>query len=216
MRKLYVKGRCSRISESSGASDGLRFQLIMGITDWHFLPTITASRLSLRWITERDLDSLYHIFSDPLVMRYWSSPPLDNRDAARELLSDIHEGFHSRRFFQWGIAQQTDDSLIGTTTLFHLEANNHRAELGYALGRAHWGKGYMQEALSALLRYAFSEMKLHRMEADVDPRNERSIRTLERLGFQKEGYLRERWKVNGEIQDALFYGLLRREFAIER
>ena len=46
-------------------------------------------------------------------------------------------------------------------------------------------------------------------EADVDPRNAASIRTLERLGFQREGYLRERWQVNGEIQDALFYALLR-------
>ena len=57
--------------------------------------------------------------------------------------------------------------------------------------------------------YAFEVLDLHRIEADVDPRNAASIRTLERLGFQREGYLRERWQVNGEIQDALFYGLLR-------
>lgn len=70
----------------------------------------------------------------------------------------------------------------------------------------------MQEALRALLGYAFGELNLERIEADVDPRNEASIRTLERLGFKKEGYLRERWKVNGEVQDAIFYGLLRREW----
>jgi RimJ/RimL family protein N-acetyltransferase len=55
-------------------------------------------------------------------------------------------------------------------------------------------------------------MQLRRLEADVDPRNAGSIRTLERLGFQREGFLRERWHVNGEIQDAIFYGLLRREW----
>jgi RimJ/RimL family protein N-acetyltransferase len=55
-------------------------------------------------------------------------------------------------------------------------------------------------------------MGLRRLEADVDPRNTASIHTLERLGFQREGFLRERWQVNGEIQDALFYGLLRREW----
>ncbi|MDQ3667749.1 MAG: GNAT family N-acetyltransferase [Acidobacteriota bacterium] len=47
------------------------------------------------------------------------------------------------------------------------------------------------------------------MEAEVDPRNSASIRTVERLGFQREGYLRERWQVNGEVQDTIFYGLLR-------
>lgn len=180
--------------------------------NWEYLPTISANRVSLRAITERDLDSLFTIFSDPEVMRYWSSPPLKNREAAEALLRDMQDKFRRKLYFQWGIALRTDDSLIGTSTLFHIESNNHRAEIGYALGRAHWGKGYIQEALTALLGYAFSELNLHRIEADVDPRNERSIRTLERLGFKKEGYLRERWKVDEELQDAFFYGLLRREW----
>ncbi len=67
----------------------------------------------------------------------------------------------------------------------------------------------MHETLRAVLDYAFSVLDLHRIEADVDPRNTASVRILERLGFQREGYLRERWQVNGEVQDSLFYGLLR-------
>jgi len=67
----------------------------------------------------------------------------------------------------------------------------------------------MQETLKAVLAYAFEELNFHRIEADVDPRNAASVKTLERLGFQREGYLRERWQVNGEIQDSLFYGLIR-------
>jgi RimJ/RimL family protein N-acetyltransferase len=145
-------------------------------------------------------------------MRYWSSPPLKDRDEARKLLSDIQDKFQRRLYFQWGIARRTDDVLIGTSTLFHVESNNYRAEIGYALSRAEWGKGYMAEALRALIGYAFSEMKMQRIEADVDPRNEASIRTLEGLRFQREGYLRERWKVNGEVQDAIIYGLLRRDW----
>jgi len=70
----------------------------------------------------------------------------------------------------------------------------------------------MNEALHALLEHCFETLKLRRLEADVDPRNNGSIRTLERLGFQREGYLRERWHVAGEIQDALFYGLLKTEW----
>jgi RimJ/RimL family protein N-acetyltransferase len=90
--------------------------------------------------------------------------------------------------------------------------SNGRAEIGYAIGSDYWGKGYMNEALTALIAHAFEVLDLRRLEADVDPRNTRSIRTLERLGFQREGFLRERWHVCGEIQDAFFYGLLRREW----
>ena len=70
----------------------------------------------------------------------------------------------------------------------------------------------MHNALQALLRYAFQTLDLNRLEADIDPRNVASARTLERLGFQKEGYLRERWIVNDEISDTCLYGLLRREW----
>jgi len=90
-----------------------------------------------------------------------------------------------------------------------IDLTHRRAEIGYAQGRAYWGQGYMQEALKAVLNHAFEILNLHRIEADVDPRNAASVRTLERLGFQREGYLRERWQVNGEIQDAFYYGLLR-------
>jgi RimJ/RimL family protein N-acetyltransferase len=101
---------------------------------------------------------------------------------------------------------------MGSLTLFNLDFNHRRAEIGYALGREHWGQGYMNEALQAVLAYAFETLDLHRIEADIDPRNIASIKTVERLGFKREGYLRERWQINGEIQDAFFYGLLRQEW----
>lgn len=176
------------------------------------LPVITTSRCVLRWLSEDDVDGLYEVFSDPQVMRYWSSPPLANREAAAALQREIAEGNENDSMFKWGLALRESDLVIGTATLFNLNLDNGRAELGYAMGRAHWGKGYMNEALQALVSHAFEVMNLRRLEADVDPRNTSSIRTLERLGFQREGFLRERWYVNGEIQDALFYGLLRREW----
>ena len=176
------------------------------------LPVITSSRVVLRWISEDDIDGLYEVFGDPKVMRYWSTPPLANREAAAELQREIASGNEDNSMFKWGLALRESNSVIGTTTLFNLNLDNGRAELGYAMSSAYWGKGYMHEALQALLSHAFEVMNLRRLEADVDPRNAGSIRTLERLGFQREGFLRERWQVNGEIQDAFFYGLLRRDW----
>ncbi|HKZ01739.1 MAG TPA: GNAT family N-acetyltransferase [Pyrinomonadaceae bacterium] len=182
------------------------------IMDWNHLPIIRASRVYLRPVVAEDADALFTIFSDPLVMRYWGTPALADRNAAMELVREIHDGFERRTMLKWGLALSDSDALIGTTILFNLNVDNGRAEIGYCLGRAHWGKGYMHEALQAQLKYSFEILDLRRLEADVDPRNAPSIRTLERLGFQREGYLRERWHVNGEIQDTLFYGLLRRDW----
>ena len=177
--------------------------------DCERLPNLNTNRLSLRAISAADVDDFYAVYSNPEVMRYWSTPPLPNKDAASKLIDEIHEGIERNDMLKWGIALRSNDKLIGSVTLFHIDLTHRRAEIGYAQGRAYWGQGYMQEALRAVLNHAFEVLNLHRIEADVDPRNAGSVRTLERLGFQREGYLRERWQVNGEIQDAFYYGLLR-------
>lgn len=179
------------------------------------LPTLTTPRLRIRWLTADDVPTLFEIFSDPEVMAYWSSPPLADRSAAEKLLAEIHELAAAGTLFQWGIARREDDAVIGTCTLSSLNAEHRRAELGYAVARAHWGNGYGPEAADAVIRYAFDALGLHRLEADVDPRNHASIRCLERLGFRKEGYARERYHLYGTVHDAVLYGLLRRELPVD-
>lgn len=184
--------------------------------DWERLPTIDTNRLTLRSITPDDVDDFFAVYSNPEVMRYWSTLPLPNREAAEKQINEIHEGFKRHELLKWGIVLRADDTLIGSVTLFHPDFTHRRTEIGYAIGRAFWRKGYMNEALTAVIGYAFDVLEFHRIEADVDPRNAASIRALERLGFQREGYLRERWQVGGEIQDALLYGLLRPDWETKR
>lgn len=176
------------------------------------LPTIETERLRLRWLTSGDIDALALIFGDSEVCRYWSHPALPDRSAAEALHDDIVQFFAERSLFQWGVAERKTDAVVGTCTLGALSREHRRAEVGFALARAKWGRGYIAEALPALLGFAFETLDIHRLEADVDPRNERSIRALEREGFEREGYLRERYNVNGELQDAVLYGLLRRNW----
>ena len=173
------------------------------------LPSLETPRLALRWLREDDIDDLFAIFGDPEVMRFWSTPPYASRDDVRALLASIRDGFERARLFQWGVERKEDHRVIGTTTLARIDRANRRAEIGFALGRAHWGQGYAQEAVTAVLDHAFDALALHRIEADVDPHNAASLCTLERLGFEREGYLRERWQVGGATQDSVILGLLR-------
>lgn len=173
---------------------------------------IPTERLILRLLGEADLPALYEIYSDVEVMRYWSWPAWTDRSQAEQMLLDAQEGYRSGNGLQLGIERRADQALVGSCSLFHFHHASRRAEIGYILGRPYWGSGYMHEALRALLNYAFQTLDLHRLEADIDPRNLASARTLERLGFQKEGHLRQRWIVNGEISDTWLYGLLRQEW----
>lgn len=177
------------------------------------LPTIRTPRLTLRAITPADVPALHAIFADADVCRYWSRPPLADLAAATALQEEIAQHFAARTLFQWGLVEDGgDDALVGTCTIAWLSAEHRNASVGFALRRDRWGRGYIAEALPAMVRFAFETLELHRLEADADPRNAASIRALERVGFVREGYQRERYWMSGEWQDAVLFGLLRREW----
>jgi RimJ/RimL family protein N-acetyltransferase len=181
------------------------------LTESTELPALCAVRLQLRHVRPADLQDLYALFSDPAVMRYWSTPPMTCITQAQKYLTAIWRGQHQGTLFQWAIARLDDDRLIGTCTLFGLDLPNGRAEIGYALRHDHWGGGWAYEALTQVCTHVFDVLKLRRLEADVDPRNPRSLQLLQRLGFVREGLLRERWEVAGELQDSVVLGLLQRD-----
>lgn len=177
-------------------------------------------RVTLRRLTEDDLGALLEVFGDPRVARFIGIPRMEDEEGARELLRDIEGHARRRTLLQWGIARTADDRVLGTCTLAHLDRSNRRAEIGFVLGFAHWGQGLAGEAVALLLDHAFGTLGLHRIEADVDPRNEPSLRLLEKLGFRREGYLRERHyheihegRLEGEWQDSVVLGLLAGEWA---
>ncbi len=174
--------------------------------------TLLTERLTIRLLTESDVPALFGIFSHAEVMRYWSYPAWTDIAQSRRMVLDCQEGYRTGSAWQLGIERRADSLLIGTCTLHSFHVASRRAEIGYALGRPYWGSGYMCEALGALLNYAFHTLNLNRLEADIDPRNHASAKILERLGFTREGHMRERWIVNGEVEDTWWYGLLRREW----
>jgi RimJ/RimL family protein N-acetyltransferase len=176
------------------------------------LTTLDTTRLRLRPLAEADVPALFAVFSNAEAMRYWSRTAMTDAAEAAELLVEIRHCAEAGTLFQWGIARREDDQVIGTCTLHRIELEHRRAEIGYILRRDHWGRGLAHEALVSFVDHAFDAFALHKLEADIDPRNAASIRSVERLGFKREGLLRERFRVGGEIQDSLIYGLLEPEW----
>lgn len=176
------------------------------------LPALDTERLRLRHPRPSDVEAVFAIFGDVRAMRYWSHEPFEHLDAAREYLRSIDEGFAARSLFQWAITEREADALIGTVTLTAWDRVNRHAEIGFVLHPSEWGRGIASEAVRAVLRFGFERMDLHRVEAELDPRNAASARLLEGLGFQEEGLLPERWFLYDEWCDSALYGLLRRDF----
>ena len=174
--------------------------------------TLRTERLLLRPLREPDAAALFAIFADPRVARYLSKPPWTGIGIAHERIAKDIEAMSDGRYACFGIERTNDGRLLGECSLFNLQEQCRRAEVGYALAFEAWGKGYMNEALSSLLEFGFLELGLNRVEADIDPRNLASAKSLERLAFKKEGHLRERWIVAGEVSDSGLYGLLASEW----
>ena len=179
-------------------------------------PVLETERLVLRETADRDVDAVFEMESDPVAMRYWSRPPMRDRSEAVAAVERSKGFFPDGVGLRWSITRPQDDRMLGHVSLFDFSPQSGRADIGYGLARAHWGHGFMHEALTAVVDYAFGPLGLRRLEADIDPRNAASVRAVERLGFVREGLLRERWVVSDEISDTVFMGLLAREWQARR
>jgi len=173
---------------------------------------LQTARLALRPLAAADADAVFAMRSDPVVQRYGSHPPWTDRQLAPAYIERDIQAMAAGTGAQFAIERRDDAAVIGTCTLYGLNTQCRSAEIGYVLLPSEWGRGFANEACVALLDWGFGRLDLNRVEADIDPRNAPSARALDRLGFTREGHLRERWIVGDEVCDSWIYGLLRREW----
>lgn len=180
------------------------------------VPRLETPRLLLRALEPGDAPAIFAMLADPETVRYWSTPPMQSVAEAEALVARARTHVEEGSGLRWAVCPREGGDTIGTISLFRFDEQSDRAEIGYVLARESWGKGYMSEAMTAVIDFAFDTLQLRRLEADTDPRNDGSVKLLGRLGFAREGLLRERWVVAGEISDTLFSGLLAREWRERR
>src|SRR5690554_3736619 len=166
-----------------------------------FSPVIETKRLVLKPLIIDDSESLLEIFSDPEVMRYWNTAAWTaNRDSL-DFINESNDSMQRQEALILGVYLKSTGELAGKCILFSYDKESKRAEIGFGLGRYSWSKGYVNEAGEALIQYGFNSLRLRRIEAEIDPNNQSSAKALEKLGFSREGLLRQRWEVNGIVSD---------------
>jgi [ribosomal protein S5]-alanine N-acetyltransferase len=162
--------------------------------------------------TGADADALFALHSNAHVLRYWDAPPWTERAQAERFIAACRQMAEDGSGARLAMARASDGSFIGWCSLTRWNPGYRSAAMGYCLDDAAWGQGYATEAARALLQWAFDTLGLNRVQAETDTRNAASARVLEKLGFLREGTLREDCVVNGDVSDSWVYGLLRRQW----
>ncbi|MBT2683423.1 GNAT family N-acetyltransferase [Bacillus sp. ISL-37] len=174
-------------------------------------PILEADRLILREITEEDAEDLFINFSNDDVMKHYGSERLENIEEARGFVHSFHNSFNEGKGMRWGIQLKNNNSLLGTVGFHAVSLKHRRAEIGYELNPTYWGKGLAKEAIGKAVEYGLNEMNLERIGAIVFLENTTSNELLLKLGFKKEGILRNYMVQAGVSYDTNVYSLLARK-----
>jgi ribosomal-protein-alanine N-acetyltransferase len=167
-----------------------------------------TERLHLRKMEVSDSSSLFQIWSDPDVTRFMNISSFKDENQARDMIELLNELALDNKAVRFAIIELESNKIIGSCGYNSLDFDNEKAEIGYDIAKASWGRGYASEAICSLLDYAFSDLKLNRIEAKVEPENVNSIHVLQKLNFKFEGTLRQCERSEGKFNDLNMYSKL--------
>ena len=172
-------------------------------------PTITTDRLLLRQMTVDDVNEVFFLRSDEGVMRYVRRARASTTDDILTFIQKIDAGIANGELVLWVIAiKDAPKYVVGNICIWKIQRERYQAEVGYTLHTDWHGKGIMHEALKAVLEYGFNSIKLHSIEAIVNPENQPSINLLARNGFVREAFLKENFYFDGVFHNSAIYSLL--------
>ncbi len=176
--------------------------------DFSSFPVLATSRLTLRQLRASDAEDMFPMRSDPETMKYIPRPLAKSHNDVIELIHQMTELSAQNKSINWGITLSGIDKVIGTIGFVRMSPENHRAEIGYMLDPNFRGEGIMKEAAGMVIEYGFHTLKLHSIEAVIDPENTASANVLIQQHFVKEASFKENEYYEGRFLDTDVYSLL--------
>lgn len=174
--------------------------------NFHPFPTIHTERLLMRCMLKKDFRAMFELRSNADVLCYIGKLPMKTEKEAKKLIETILNGQFENNSVMWVIALKEEPSwMIGNICYWRIEKDHYRAEIGYVLHPQYWNKGIMNEAIRPVIDYGFEQMKLHSIEANIDPDNAASEALLQKNGFVKEGHIKENYFFGGKFVDTVIY-----------
>ena len=177
-----------------------------------YMPDLMTPRLRLRRLTMRDAQDIFRYSRDPEVARHVLWDAHRSIGDSRAYLRYMLRRYRGHEPASWGLEHLDSGRIIGTIGVMWIQEDNNAAEVGYSLARDFWGRGYMTEALRAVLQYGFDGLNLNRIEAQHETTNPASGAVMRKCHMQHEGTLRSRLFNKGRYVDVELYAILRRDY----
>ncbi|MEO6490793.1 MAG: GNAT family protein [Ferruginibacter sp.] len=175
-------------------------------------PTIETERLLLREVTVNDVAEMYFLRSSRIVTEHFNRAPDASLEETKLKIDQILESQKKNENVFWVIAFRSEPGkMIGNIGYWNIVNEHYRAEIGYLLNPDHWRKGIMKEALIAVVDHGFNKIKLHSIEANINPDNAASGYLLESCGFVKEAHHKENYYYDGVFYDSIIYSLINKK-----
>ena len=171
-------------------------------------PIMESNRIIIREMQDHDLNVIYDFNSCIDSLRYIARQPFTDKKAARKKLNFFLKSNKNRTACWWIFTLKETGEDIGYGGLFDICTNSNKAEIGYAIIKKYWNKGYMSEALQEIIHFAMNRAKLHKIYGVILDGNTRSAGLLEKNGFKKEGHLKDHSFARGQYFDECIYGLI--------
>ena len=175
-------------------------------------PILEGETIILRKLTKADASDMYAYASDPQVTKYLLWQPHESFAYTKRYLDEVMRQYKAHNFFDFAIVSKEDGRMIGTCGFTRLDAINHLAEIGYVLSSQYWHRGIATEAVAMILRFAFCNLGVHRVEARYMSGNVFSRAVMEKNGMSYEGMEREAIYVKGVYQDVGKCAILRSDY----
>jgi ribosomal-protein-alanine N-acetyltransferase len=176
---------------------------------------IETERLILKGLSPADMKYIFEQHSKPEIKRILGHH--SEEDYQKEE-SKYRNGYasYNRSFLLFLLTDKASDTIIGRCGLHNWNAEHRRAEIGYVMEDERYKKkGLMAEALGAVIKYGFTKMNLHRIEALVGTGNVPSLRLMEKNNFIREGLLREHYFIDDKYEDSALFSKLHKEYIAE-
>jgi ribosomal-protein-alanine N-acetyltransferase len=180
----------------------------MLLVDFNPFPVLKTERLTLRQYRETDKHEMHKMRSNPELMHFVPRPMTTSEEDAAAFIATINEGVAKNEYINWAITVTGEDKLIGMIGLFRMKPEHYRSEIGYMLQSGYHGKQIMQEAINAVVKFAFEELKFHSLEAVISPQNIPSQKSIEKCGFVREAFFKDYEFHKGAFKDILVYSRL--------
>lgn len=175
---------------------------------FEIFPVLETERFTLRSFSMADAGDFFYMRSNEKVMEFIDSARHKTQKDSEEMIEKIFKMFEEKTGINWIIEDKHSKAVAGYCLIFKLDRINCRAEIGYALKPEYWGKGIAKETIEKLAEFGFREMKLHSIEANINPNNINSRKVLEKAGFKKEAHFRENYFYNGKFLDSEIYCII--------